>query len=735
MVCIMEENNNDNQNNVQENSASKEDKPSFLDNAKDTIRDIKDNKYKSRKNGDANNGNSQDGAGGKKNKKQSLANKALNVGANYNPLLNTIKQANDMKNKLNDIKEKHKNKKANQNNKDDNKEDDKDDKKSESDSSKDTKESEDKENKPKNPFEALKDKAFKKKGISDPLKTFLKGSLKVKIAIIGIVLVAGFITLLLPVLIIVYMFGSVTTIFAANSVTGDDTGDIEYKADNKDDEKFQEDIKDVVEKYPDNEQKTAGKTIASALSVLQYSVKDFNNEDMTKKNMEKLADVIIDASEEDEDGNVTYTVKSKDDVLDDLADVLEDIAPGETDSAYDRMAQEVYDSLDYYDELIGKNQSIIAGIGSSCAYNVDGNNVSNIKVRLMQSSYCYTKSGSKGVDGEALPDEELVDFEKYVLGVAYGEIGESAPEQAFKAQMILARTYALNRAKAMNGSAGVKLVEENGQWILQIRNCVSDQAYCDPDKGCRRYNTKDQNQQVYTGSAESTGEGTTYKGPLPEDSPLRQWAQDVQGKIIRNSDGSLNEAGYVSSVQNRMIANANSGMDYTDILVKEKGAITFDAANCTAAGSKTAVAYVNWMLDFAKDESHGYSQDNRTLPDVDCSSFVYYALINNGWTTSELGGYPFNTTTMGAILKKAGFQELKYDKSILQVGDILVNYGSHTEVVSNVSGATLKTVGAHSDENGERYGRKTGDQTGQEVSEVNLGGWSSTRTRIYRASK
>mgnify|MGYP004490635373 CR=1 FL=1 len=30
----MEENNNDNQNNVQENSASKEDKPSFLDNAK-----------------------------------------------------------------------------------------------------------------------------------------------------------------------------------------------------------------------------------------------------------------------------------------------------------------------------------------------------------------------------------------------------------------------------------------------------------------------------------------------------------------------------------------------------------------------------------------------------------------------------------------------------------------------------------------------------------------------------
>ena len=730
MVCIMEENNNGNQNNVQENSASKEDKPSFLDNAKDTIRDIKDNKYKSRKNGDDNNGDSQDGESGQKNKKQSLANKALNVGANYNPLLNTIKQANDMKNKLNAIKEKHKNKKANQNNKDDNKEDDKDNKKSESDSSKDTKKSEDKEKKPKNPFEALKDKAFKKKGISDPLKTFLKGSFKVKIAIIGIILVAGLITLLLPVLIIVYMFGSVTTIFAANSVTGGDTGDIEYKADNKDDEKFQEDLKDVVEKYPDNEQKTAGKTIASALSVLQYSVKDFNNEDMTKKNMEKLADVIIDASEEDDDGNITYTAKSKDDVLDDLADVLEDIAPGETDSAYDRMAQEVYDSLDYYDELIGKNMNDTQGLGGSCTYNVDGNNVSNIKVRLMQSSYCYTKTGSKGVDGEALPDEELVDFEKYVLGVAYGEIGESAPEQAFKAQMILARTYALNRAKAMNGSAGVKLVEENGQWILQIRNCVSDQAYCDPDKGCRRYNTKDQNQQVYTGSAESTGEGTTYKGPLPEDSPLRQWAQDVQGKIIRNSDGSLNEAGYVQSVQNRMIANANSGMDYTDILVKEKGAITFDAANCTAAGSKTAIAYVNWMLDFANDNSHGYSMSRRTLPDVDCSSFVYYALINNGWTTSELGGYPFNTITMGTILKKAGFQEIKYDKSILQVGDILVNYGSHTEVVSNVSGATLKTVGAHYDEDG-----KIGDSSGKEVSEVNLGGWSSTKTLIYRASK
>lgn len=134
-----------------------------------------------------------------------------------------------------------------------------------------------------------------------------------------------------------------------------------------------------------------------------------------------------------------------------------------------------------------------------------------------------------------------------------------------------------------------------------------------------------------------------------------------------------------------------------------------------------SVDYVQWMIDIANDDSIGYSLFRRYMnPDVDCSSFVFYALKNAGY---DVGNTPFATGSMDAILTGCGFQCLSYDASILQEGDILwreIGDDKHTEVYIGDG----MNVGAHLD-----YDGVPGDSSGREVSvDQNYGNW----LRIYR---
>lgn len=141
-----------------------------------------------------------------------------------------------------------------------------------------------------------------------------------------------------------------------------------------------------------------------------------------------------------------------------------------------------------------------------------------------------------------------------------------------------------------------------------------------------------------------------------------------------------------------------------------------ETKSCVAASKE----YVKWMIEIANDNTHGYSQTKEDYgggrqfnPDVDCSSFVYYALLNNGMTTEQLSTYPFTTWTMGSILKGAGFKEYTYDeiRHDLHEGDILVSNVSGLEHTETYVGNGM-TVGAH----GGNQDRKPGDSSGNEIS-------------------
>ena len=134
-------------------------------------------------------------------------------------------------------------------------------------------------------------------------------------------------------------------------------------------------------------------------------------------------------------------------------------------------------------------------------------------------------------------------------------------------------------------------------------------------------------------------------------------------------------------------------------------------------------AYMQWALEIAADDSHGYSQINRNgNPDYDCSSLVYYSLYNTGWPIASICSYAFATGSMDSVLTQLGFQKITFsngDYSSLVAGDILLREG-HTEIYIGNG----QTVGAHCDEVGGIAGAQGGDQTGQEISVGGFGSWS-----------
>ena len=113
-------------------------------------------------------------------------------------------------------------------------------------------------------------------------------------------------------------------------------------------------------------------------------------------------------------------------------------------------------------------------------------------------------------------------------------------------------------------------------------------------------------------------------------------------------------------------------------------------------------AMIAWALDIAADDSHGYSQSNRTGPNYDCSSFVSAALMAAGFPLDKY-------LTAGGFLgyaEELGFKVYRRGEVEPQRGDILVRGNEHVEICMGHGGC----VAAHQD-----YDYRSGDRTGHEI--------------------
>ena len=231
--------------------------------------------------------------------------------------------------------------------------------------------------------------------------------------------------------------------------------------------------------------------------------------------------------------------------------ILEELIPGIFDSNnWDDVESKLNDD-EYMTTHFNSFTNKFSGSSGTCKYVVGESSYSNVKVRLYKNDRFEL----------VYSDDRLIDFDKYILGVAYQEVGggtDSISEQVFKAQAIAARSYALTRGKKMAGVKALQITEENGYSVINIRQTVSDQAYCDPDEG-----------YLPSGQLSNCSSGHLR---LPDDSPLRTWIKEVDGVVLVDSNGEVVHTPYNIDDQTVWRALAQNGMTSDEIILKHYNA-------------------------------------------------------------------------------------------------------------------------------------------------------------------
>lgn len=123
---------------------------------------------------------------------------------------------------------------------------------------------------------------------------------------------------------------------------------------------------------------------------------------------------------------------------------------------------------------------------------------------------------------------------------------------------------------------------------------------------------------------------------------------------------------------------------------------------------------VQWAVDIANDDTHGYDQINRQGPDYDCSS-----LVINAWKQAGVDTGATYTGNMLQFFKLAGFKQVMQECNMqtgegLKRGDVLLVHNSKHQHTAIYLG-NLQEVEASINEKGTAKGGKTGDQTGKEI--------------------
>ena len=535
---------------------------------------------------------------------------------------------------------------------------------------------------------ALRGKNRKSKG--DSLSYLAKGFLKMS-PIVKIVLLVAI--AMIPLILFFSVFSSLLIINSTAPIGIADNNE-DYEA-TEEEEKFQERIKEVQDEYSEDGKSFEAKYIGAVLAILSNYGKGYTYKDMTKSKIREIADLMF-----DENGSF-----SEDTFKENLQNsYFPDKIPGKDEETYKRYVDDMFDILKYYDDNKNKNKSISTGTtGDVCTYDIKGMNTeqygtgikskninaTDIKVRLMSAG-----GRCDGTFGQPIEGEDLVPLEKYILGVSYAENGD-APEEAFKAQLVVARSFVLSVADASGNANGKKFVEEDGQWILQITNCVTDQVYCDPDEGCSKNGPRDnQDLVVHSGMKAST----QYKPAMAQNDPRRQWASEVAGKVALDSSGRLYLTNFAQKEQNEMTSLANQGLDYTQIIMKiYSGVASISESNCTdnsTGDGSSAGSYVGWKQTDARWSSivlGGGTDSSRSIGNIGCLATSISMLIAKSGAIDSLPASNtlknnFNPGTFVEAMNKVnGFNSggnLYWNK----VSDVVSNFVYDAASATNLSG-------------------------------------------------
>ena len=165
----------------------------------------------------------------------------------------------------------------------------------------------------------------------------------------------------------VFLFLLVPTI---NSFKEKDLSTInDYVAISTAEDKYYKRLDEVSNEYKNEEKEFSKMVITSTFTILQLNIVDFAFDDMTEGRMREVADLMLDQVEHD-DGSITFTPKTEDGVKEVLPDYFKSINLTLSDATCERMASDVYDYIESYQELInyGQEEEVTGGVCDSNAY-------------------------------------------------------------------------------------------------------------------------------------------------------------------------------------------------------------------------------------------------------------------------------------------------------------------------------------------------------------------------------
>ncbi len=525
--------------------------------------------------------------------------------------------------------------------------------------------------------------------------------------------------------------GSFIDALGAVFTAGEEIGNIDFEISDERANDFYNRINDIKLEYQASGKNVDVLKIASVYTVFFSDVVKYSYDDMTYEVIKDIADCMFLGNSYDED---TF----KENLINYL---IPKYAPETTDAEREAIVEEIFDYMEDFYSMIGKKSDTVCASIGSCVYDIKGfyipirgnvsksMNVSNLMVRLMECGGAY----GNGNDNTPI-DQPLVPFEDYVMGVAYAEVGTGYPDEAIKAQMVAARSYALARPTAMGNANGKKLAEENGQWVLQIASCVSDQVFCNVDEGCS-----------YMGGGDGQG-GIVRSGIVPgavrtnpalaENHRLRALAAEVQGEVLVNNQGYIINAGFLSSDQNKFKDLANKGLDYKQILMqiynsssRNYGASDIEKASCnngddSCSGSASSGPFASWKqykgpwVDVPLGSSSetiksagclvtsvsmliAKSGVDTTIDDFNPGSFVEHLNTHNGFSGAN---FMWNSVTSAApnftyqgkvnvvnLSKNEKLNTLKglLDRGFYVVAEVKGSTGQHWVAIDGLSGDTI----------------------------------------------
>lgn len=230
-----------------------------------------------------------------------------------------------------------------------------------------------------------------------------------------------------------------------------------------------------------------------------------------------------------------------------------------------------------------------------------------------------------------------------------------------------------------------------------------DGIYVPDDSSINKYNALlEKRKAIISGNAATTAAYSNYQGNI----------QSVKQEITAREGNWNQDSGKAGSVAT---GNTNVGVQSS----------SGSTGSTTSASSANVEKMVQWALNIASDQTHGYSQASRNGPDYDCSSFVYYALQNAGFNVMS-GNSAGNGDTLPSDVKKVGWKEYDFDNTkvaSLQRGDIMWLDGHVAIYIGD--GKTVEATGTWAGK------ADTGDQ-GDEIGTYNVVRNSRPYTKFFR---